>query len=354
MAHSSTPVAEPSDATKAAKDPKSQGAKPKLLGPRIVTGIFVLVPLFALIVALPLLLQGVLPLTWVDIALGFVFYSFATIGITVGFHRYFTHGSFKSKPWVRYTLGIAGCSALEGTVTSWVANHRKHHAFTDKAGDPHSPWMHGESTTGVAKGLYHAHVGWLFKGEAADETRYAPDLLKDPITRRVDTLFPYIVAASLLLPALLGGLITWSWIGALSALVWASLVRVALLHHVTWSINSICHVWGKRPFKTRDKSGNVAWLAIPSSGEAWHNYHHADQTSARLGVLARQFDAGAVTIRLLEMTGQAHDVRWPSEKRVESKLTAEAKEENPRVHPSLIRADARRLDLREVPHKSEV
>ena len=172
----------------------------------------------------------------------------------------------------------------------------------------------------MLKGLYFAHVGWLFDANNTPIEQYAPDIAADTDLRTVSRWFPATVIATLLLPALLGGLITWSWLGALTAFFWAGLVRVALVHHVTWSINSICHVFGTRPFNSRDRSSNVAWLAIPSFGESWHNLHHVDPTSARHGVLRGQIDLSAEIIRGLERVGLATDVRWPKPERIAARL----------------------------------
>jgi len=258
-------------------------------------------------------------LSWTDVALSTVFYTVALHGITVGFHRYFTHGSFKTKKPLRIALAVAGSLAIEGPVTRWVADHRRHHAFSDAEGDPHSPWRYGNDFRSLCKGLWHAHVGWLFDVEQTDQKRFVPDLLADPDVMRVSRLFPVFVTISLLLPALLGGLITMSWQGALSAFFWASVVRIGVLHHVTWSINSICHAWGSRPFMTRDRAVNVWWLAVISGGESWHNLHHADPTCARHGVDKGQLDSSAVTIRAFEKLGWASGVRWPKASRLDSR-----------------------------------
>jgi stearoyl-CoA desaturase (delta-9 desaturase) len=204
-------------------------------------------------------------------------------------------------------------------VIRWVADHRKHHKFSDKEGDPHSPWRYGETLPALMKGLWHAHMGWLFDVEQTSQRQYAPDLLRDRDIVLVSRAFPQLAFASLAIPPLVGGLVTWSWQGAATAFFWASLVRVGLLHHVTWSINSICHAIGERPFASRDKSGNVWWLAFLSMGESWHNLHHADPTCARHGVLKGQIDSSARIIWALEKLGWAWDVRWPSPERVEAK-----------------------------------
>jgi len=210
------------------------------------------------------------------------------------------------------------------TVIDWVATHRRHHKFSDLEGDPHSPWRYGNDWKALTKGLWFAHMGWLFSSTRTNRKKYAPDLVADRDIEKIHHIFPWLVAASLLLPPLVGGLVTWSWMGALTAFFWASLVRIALLHHVTWSINSICHVWGAEPFVTRDQSRNVWWLAIPSFGESWHNLHHADPTCARHGVLRGQIDISARVIRWFEQAGWAYDVRWPSEQRLASKRVTSA------------------------------
>ena len=279
--------------------------------------VFIVVPLLAVISAIPLAWGGFVGP--VDIALLLVFYSISASGITVGFHRYFTHGAYKAKPWVRVMLAVAGTLAIEGPLDRWVADHRKHHAFSDKDGDPHSPWRFGETVPALVKGLFYAHMGWLFDIEQTSRRKYAPDLIDDPAMQRVSRAFPLIVLVSVFLPAVLGGLLTWSWWGALTAFFWAGLVRIALVHHVTWSINSICHVVGERPFKSRDRSGNVWWLAIPSFGESWHNLHHADPTCARHGVEKGQIDLSARLIAWMEKAGWVWDVRWPKATRLDSR-----------------------------------
>jgi stearoyl-CoA desaturase (Delta-9 desaturase) len=256
-------------------------------------------------------------LGWTDVALFLAFYIPSGLGITVGYHRLFTHSSFKANRPLRIALAIAGSLAIEGPVIRWVADHRRHHAFSDKEGDPHSPWRYGETVPALLKGLGFAHIGWMFDVEHTNREKFTPDLLRDRDIARVDRLFPLWAAISLVAPAVLGGLITWSWAGALSAFFWASLVRIFVLHHVTWSINSICHAIGERPFAARDKSANFWPLAILSFGESWHNMHHADPTSARHGVLRGQIDESARVIWLFEKLGWATDVRWPKPERLE-------------------------------------
>jgi stearoyl-CoA desaturase (delta-9 desaturase) len=291
------------------------------LGERIVLGLFIALPFLAMLAAIPV--AAVFGwISWLDVALAVVMYVISGHGITVGFHRYFTHGSFRANRPLRVALAVAGSLAIEGPVNTWVADHRKHHKFSDKDGDPHSPWRFGQSTGGLVKGLAYAHVGWLFDIEQTDQRQYVPDLLRDKDISRVSRAFPGLVAVSLLFPPLVGGLVTWSWAGAATAFFWASLVRVGLLHHVTWSINSICHAIGERPFASRDRSGNVWWLAALSMGESWHNLHHADPTCARHGVLRGQIDSSARTIWAFEKLGWATSVRWPKPERLAGKRAA--------------------------------
>ncbi|HJU96481.1 MAG TPA: acyl-CoA desaturase, partial [Jiangellaceae bacterium] len=258
-------------------------------------------------------------LGWRDVVIAVVMYVVSGHGVTVGFHRMFTHRSFKATRGLKIALAVAGSLAIEGPVIRWVADHRKHHKYSDRDGDPHSPWRYGETVPALVKGMFYAHMGWMFDVEQTNQRQYAPDLIKDPDIRAVSRAFPWLVAVSLLLPAVLGGLLAWSWQGAATAFFWGTLVRVGLLHHVTWSINSICHAVGERPFASRDKSGNVWWLAFLSMGESWHNLHHADPTCARHGVLKGQIDSSARLIWLFEKLGWAWDVRWPSADRIQAK-----------------------------------
>jgi len=275
---------------------------------------FVIVPFLAVAAAVPVAWGW--GLGWHDIVLALLFYVVSGLGVTVGFHRHFTHGSFRAKRPLRIALAIAGTLAIEGPVIRWVADHRRHHAFSDRDGDPHSPWRFGTSPAAVAKGFWHAHVGWLFDRNRTNAERFAPDLTADSGIQAVSNSFIWWCVVSLGTPALLGGLITWSWWGAVTALFWAGLVRVAVLHHVTWSINSICHMIGSRPFVARDRSANFWPLAILSFGESWHNLHHADPTCARHGVLRGQVDISARLIRWFEQAGWVWNVRWPTPQRL--------------------------------------
>jgi stearoyl-CoA desaturase (Delta-9 desaturase) len=250
-------------------------------------------------------------------------YAATGLGVTVGFHRLFTHRAFKAKKGVRATLAILGSAAIEGPVISWVADHRKHHAFSDVPGDPHSPHVdHGHGLKGALRGLLHAHVGWLFiHTQRANKVRYAPDLMKDPQVAFVERTFLLWVFLGLAVPFALGWLIGGTLHSALTGLLWGGLVRVLLLHHVTYSINSLCHFFGRRRFDTGDESRNLAWLAPLSLGEAWHNNHHAFPTSAAHGLRRWEIDVSAGVIRLLERAGLAWNVvRVPSERQARKQI----------------------------------
>ena len=284
-----------------------------------LTGLIVAFPLFALVLAAWLLWGSLIGRT--DVVLAVAFYTFTGLGVTVGFHRCLTHGSFAPAPALKVVLAVAGSMSFQGDILGWVAIHRRHHAFTDCPGDPHSPFRYGATLRGELKGLAHAHIGWLFTTDATPTDRYAPDLLADQSMRVVSALFPVLCVLSLALPFGLGWAIAGTLHGALTALLWAGLVRVALLQHVTWSVNSLCHLIGERPFRTRrhDRATNLWPLALLSFGESWHNLHHAEPTCARHGVDRWQLDLSAGLIRLLERAGWATDVRWPSPARIEDR-----------------------------------
>jgi stearoyl-CoA desaturase (delta-9 desaturase) len=287
---------------------------------RVTIALFIAVPFVALVAAIPIAWGW--GLSWRDIVIGVVMYAISGHGVTIGFHRLFTHKSFKARKALRAALAIAGSLAVEGPVIRWVADHRRHHRFSDRDGDPHSPWRYGDTVPALLKGMFYAHMMWMLDPEQTNQRQYTPDLLADRAIVRISRAFPLLVLASLLVPALVGGLWSWSWQGAVTAFFWGTLVRIGLLHHVTWSINSICHAIGDRPFRSRDRSGNVWWLAVLSMGESWHNLHHADPTCARHGVLRGQIDSSARMIWLFEKLGWARDVRWPTARRVASRRVA--------------------------------
>lgn len=257
-----------------------------------------------------------------DLVLAVGLYAVTGFGISVGYHRLFAHGSFKANAPLKVGLAVAGSLAVQGGVIGWVANHRRHHTFTDREGDPHTPWLRGTGVRARLRGLYHAHVGWFFRPSTTDPDRYARDLLADRQLLVVDRLFPLWLGLSLTAPFALG----WWWGGgpgaAATALLWAGGVRIALLHHVTWSINSVCHMFGRQSFETGEQSRNVAWLAVASMGESWHNSHHAFPAMARFGTDRHQWDSAAALIRLFERAGWAHHVRWPDPDRLDRKRRA--------------------------------
>ncbi|WP_026360627.1 acyl-CoA desaturase [Amycolatopsis nigrescens] len=302
-----------------ATEARTRRPKPIISGLRsmpehVTVKVFVLLPLLAIAAAVPFAWGW--GLSWLDVGIGAAFFVFTGLGVTAGYHRLFTHGSFKAKRPLRIGLAIAGNMAAQGPVTTWVADHRRHHAFSDRAGDPHSPWLFGTGPKALAKGFLHAHMGWLFERSVTNVERFAPDLQADRDIRIVDRLFPLWVVLTFVGPGVLGGLISWSVWGGVTAMFWAGFVRVGLLHHVTWSVNSICHMIGERPFTSRDKAANFWPLAIFSFGESWHNLHHADPTCARHGVLRGQIDISARLIWVFEKLGWATSVRWPTPARL--------------------------------------
>ncbi len=314
-------VAEPTPARRPGPIPETEPVKNLALH-RGAIAIFTGLPMLALVAAVPAAwIWGWLD--WQTVLVGVIFYLISGLGIAMGFHRYFTHGSFKANRAFKIALGIAGSLAIEGPILDWVSDHRRHHKYSDKEGDPHSPWRFGTDLKALTKGLAWAHMGWLFDRNATSHEKFSPDWLADPDIRTLNRQFGYLVAATLLAPAVIVGFWTMSWKGALIAFFWAGLVRVSFLHHVTWSINSICHTFGKREFEARDKSRNVAWLAVLSFGESWHNLHHADPTCARHGVFKGQIDIAARGIWLAEKFGWVRDVRWPDETRLTGKKVGE-------------------------------
>jgi stearoyl-CoA desaturase (Delta-9 desaturase) len=275
---------------------------------RIITGAVTVIPFVALFVVGWQLWNKALH--WSDLVVFVICYLLTGFGVTIGFHRHLTHRAFKAKPWVRATLAILGSAAIEGPVISWVADHRKHHAFADVEGDPHSPHVdHGVGLKGALRGLLHAHGGWLFiHTHRGSKQRYAPDLIKDPLIAWIDRTFVLWVAVGLLAPFALGGLIGGSWDAALTGLLWGGAVRMLVVHHVTYSINSLCHFFGRRAFDTEDESRNLAWLAPFTFGEAWHNNHHAFPTSFEHGMRRWQVDPSRWVITGMERTGLVWDV----------------------------------------------
>jgi stearoyl-CoA desaturase (delta-9 desaturase) len=284
----------------------------------------VFLPFAVVAVAIPLLWGNLAG--WSDVVVFVLMYLISGLGITVGFHRMLTHRAFQTHPVTRYAFAIAGSMAVQGPVIDWVADHRKHHAHTDVEGDPHSPHVgHGDGVLGAMRGLWHAHVGWLWRthGEARAH-KYAKDLVEDRGMRVINRRFPLIVLLSLAIPAVLGGLLSWSLKGAFTGLIWGGFVRIFLQHHVTWSVNSVCHFFGKRRFEVEDQSTNVFWLAIPSFGESWHHNHHAFPRSAAHGLRWYEIDTSAMLIGLMRRVGLAWDVVKITPERQQQKLAGAA------------------------------
>jgi len=268
----------------------------------------VVVPFFATLAAIALLWNDLVGTG--DLAIAAAMYLLTAVGITIGFHRLLTHRSFQTPKWLEYAFAVLGSMAVQGPVIAWVADHRKHHAHTDVDGDPHSPHVgDANGVRGVAAGLWHAHAGWLMSSQGrADWRRYAPDLYEDPGMRAIARHFVPLVALSLTLPALLGYVVTGTFTGAATGLLWGGLVRIFFVHHVTWSVNSVCHFFGTRRFDLDDRSTNVFWLAIPSLGESWHHNHHAFPRSAVHGLRRWEIDISALIIGALERVGLARKV----------------------------------------------
>ncbi len=281
----------------------------------------VVIPFIATLTAIALLWNRLVSPT--DLLIAAVMYLLTAVGITVGFHRLLTHRSFQTGKPLEYTFAVLGSMAVQGPVMSWVADHRKHHAHTDEEGDPHSPHVgHDGGVRGVLAGLWHAHSGWLMSTQGrADWKRYAADLYEDPGMRQISRSFVPLVLLSLALPALAGYLVSGTVAGALTGLLWGGLVRIFFVHHVTWSVNSICHFLGSRRFDTDDRSTNVFWLALPSLGESWHHNHHAFPRSAVHGLRRHELDPSAALITAMEKLGLARNVvRISPERQAERSL----------------------------------
>lgn len=277
----------------------------------------VFTPVIGLIAAIILLWgRGVGP---VDLALCFVFYMITGLGITAGYHRYFTHRSFETNNFIKVFLGVSGSMAAQGPIMYWTAVHRRHHQFSDKDMDPHSPHSYGEGLWQQVQGFWHAHVGWMLNLQGMDWIRIVRDLLRDRWVMWMNKHYLWLMMLGLILPAVLGGLLTMSWFGALTGFLWGGLVRIFLVHHTTWSINSICHLFGGRPYDTSDESRNNFLCALFAFGEGWHNNHHAFPTSARHGFYWWQIDTTYLFLLLLQKLGLAWDLKIPDEDAREAK-----------------------------------
>jgi len=276
---------------------------------------------------------------WTQFGL-FLFMVWSTaLGVCVGFHRLFTHRAFQTVAPIKYALGALGSMSVQGTLLEWAAIHRRHHQHSDEPDDPHSPHTYpgarvdhhhtddeetslkswGRGLISTWHGFRHAHYGWLFNGRHKGLGRYVKDLTADPVTMKVNQHFRFWVIAGLIIPAVIGGLLEWSLYGALLGLIWGGFVRILFVHHITWSVNSVCHLWGSRPFNCHDQSRNNAIVGIFALGEGWHNNHHAFPTSARHGLRWWQIDVSYLFIRSLGLLGLASEIRVPSSERIAGK-----------------------------------
>lgn len=305
-----------SSAPAAAAEPR-QLHEPLPASQRAVVLVVILTPLAGLIIAIAY--GWGWGVGWLEIGLLAGMYLLTGLGITVGYHRLFTHKSFETGKVVTIILAVLGAMAVEGPLLRWVAFHRCHHQHSDHADDPHSPHGHGSGVRGILRGFWFAHSGWMLRRSDRHMARYAKDLRKDPLLRTISRLFPLWIVLGLLIPALIGGLVTMSWSGAALGFLWGGLVRVLLVHHVTWSVNSVCHLWGTRPFRSHDESRNNAIVGALALGEGWHNNHHAFPTSARHGLRWWEFDLSWIVIWTLHKAHLAWDVRTPTPERMASR-----------------------------------
>jgi stearoyl-CoA desaturase (delta-9 desaturase) len=300
------PVADPV----AELPPLEEAAERASFGMRVASLVAVIVPFVGLFAAADSLWGW--GFSWVDLGVLLPMYLLTALGITVGFHRLFTHRSFETVPAVQFILGVLGSMAIEGPLLKWVAMHRRHHQFSDRPEDPHSPHHQGRGVLGLLRGLWHAHLGWLFKADPPDLDRYIKDLRRSRMLRLVSALFPVWVVVGLVIPAVLGGVLRLTWTGVWTGFVWGGLVRVFMVHHVTWSINSVCHLWGRRPYRSADESRDNVVFGVLGLGEGWHHSHHVFPTSARHGLRWWQIDVSYWIIRGLALLGLAWNVNVPS------------------------------------------
>jgi stearoyl-CoA desaturase (delta-9 desaturase) len=287
------------------------------MGHRVANLVAILVPIAGLVAAMVLMWGW--GLGWVELTLMGVMYLLSGFGVTIGYHRLFTHKSFQTGRTMTAILGVLGSMSVEGPITRWVAFHRRHHQHSDTHEDPHSPHTHGGGVVNIIRGFWRAHAGWMFERPAPGLERYVPDLTSDRLVRVLSSLFPLWAVLGVMLPALAGGVITMSWTGALLGFLWGGLVRILLVHHITWSVNSICHLWGTRPFRSRDESRNNAIVGVLAFGEGWHNNHHAFPTSARHGLRWWELDTSYMVIWALARLRLVWNVRVPAPERMRSK-----------------------------------
>jgi stearoyl-CoA desaturase (delta-9 desaturase) len=295
--------------------------------PRLQQGVMflsVVGPFVGLLTAIVLLWQrdSIVGIGWPEIVVMLIMYGLTGFGVTIGFHRLLTHRAFDTPRPVRLIFAILGSAAAQGMAINWCATHRRHHQSSDRDGDPHSPHLHGDGILAQLKGMFHAHVGWCFDADQPNLARSVPDLLEDRALLKIDRLYFLWVALGIFLPAIALGLYAQSWHGFVSGMIWGGFARIFLMQHVTWSINSVCHVWGTRPFASADHSRNNFPIAILALGEGWHNNHHAFPTSARQGLKWWQFDSSYLIIKTMSYLGLAWALRVPSDAAIKAKLKA--------------------------------
>jgi len=301
-----TPVAQPTAELPSADE---IGDRPNL-AVRIVTILAIVVPLLSVFAA-PFFVWG-WGFHWADLGVLLGLYFLTMIGVTVGFHRLFVHRSFEAYMPVKFALAVLGSMSVQGSLLSWVAQHRRHHRHSDTTNDPHSPHHHGRGWIGLIVGLWHSHIGWFFTPNERDMARYVKDLNSSPTLRIASLLFPLWVIMGFVIPAVLVGVIDGSWSGVWTGLLWGGLIRIFLVHHVVWSVNSACHLWGLKPFRSNDESRNNFLFGVLAMGEGWHNTHHAFPTSARHGLRWWEIDVSWWVIRVLAVFGLAWNVKLPS------------------------------------------
>ncbi len=289
------------------------------MGTRVANLVAILMPMVGLVAAI--IYGWGWGVGWTEVCLLVGMYLITGFGITIGYHRLFAHKSFSTGPVMTGVLAILGSMAVEGSICRWVAFHRCHHQHSDGEDDPHSPHGHGTGLRGFFRGFYRAHMGWIFE-DSQPLSKYIPDLQRSKLISTISALFPLWAALSMLIPTVLGGLITMSWMGALLGFIWGGLIRILVVHHITWSVNSVCHLWGTRPYKSHDESRNNPIVGVLALGEGWHNNHHAFPTSARHGLRWWQIDTSYMIIRLLERLGLVWNVRVPTAERQQDKLAA--------------------------------
>jgi stearoyl-CoA desaturase (delta-9 desaturase) len=298
--------------------PEEPHVRPSI-GSQVGSVIAIIVPFLGLIAAMILIWHT--EFSWLNLSMFFGGYVLTTLGITIGYHRLFTHKSFKTNRAVAAILGVLGSMAVQGSILQWTSTHRRHHQHTDGPEDPHSPYAYGTSILGMLRGIVHSHFGWFFAKAPTREVmdRYVPDLLADPVVPFVSRWFGFFAVLGQLIPAAIGLAVTGSWLGALMGLIWGGLLRVFFVHHVTWSVNSVCHLWGRRPFQTHDESRNNLVMGVLALGEGWHNTHHAFPASARHGLAWWEIDVSYWIIRIMSWIGLAAEIKIPPRDRIESK-----------------------------------